>query len=45
MFNTSFRVLWAARYMKLEHAARLKSRFAYLDDSQRLTSLWVERIA
>jgi hypothetical protein len=45
MFNTSFQIRWAARWMQRAHLERLKASFPYLTDGHRLSSLWVERVA
>ncbi|RYD84784.1 MAG: class I SAM-dependent methyltransferase [Verrucomicrobiaceae bacterium] len=45
LYNTSFSIRWAARYMKQRFPDRLKACFPYLKDEHRLTSFWVERIA
>lgn len=45
MYNTSFRVLWAARWFKQTHPDLLAQRFSYLEPGHRLTSFWIERLA
>jgi len=44
LYNDSFRVLWAARYMQVHHADRLRSAFPYMEPSHRLSSFWIERV-
>lgn len=43
MFNSEFRVLWAARWFKLEQPDRLAAALPFLKPAHRLTSFWVER--
>jgi len=43
LFNNSFKILWASRYMKLNHTQTLHQHFPYLKDAHRLTSFWIER--
>ena len=48
LFNKSFRVLWASRYMQIKHPAPLSECFPYFEPSnpeEQLSSFWVERIA
>jgi hypothetical protein len=45
LYNESFSVRWAARYMKRLHPEALHKRFPYLTEEHRLTSFWVERVA
>ncbi len=47
LFNNSYRVIWASRYMQINHPDELKRRFSYFnpeDENQQITSLWIERI-
>lgn len=44
LFNESFRILWASRFMSLKHITEMKTVFPYLRDEHRLTSFWVERV-
>lgn len=43
LFNSSFRVLWAARWFRMNHGDLLADRFGFLRPDHRLTSFWVER--
>lgn len=43
MFNSEFRILWAARWFKLEHSDLLAETLPFLQHGHRLTSFWVER--
>jgi len=43
LFNNSFKILWASRYMQLKHLNLLRSRFSYLEDAHHLSSFWIER--
>lgn len=43
MFNSDFKVLWAARWFKMHHGDVLAARFPFLRPEHRLTSFWVER--
>ena len=48
LFNHSFQVSWASKYMQVKHAEELGDTFAYFqpnDPDQQLSSLWAERIA
>lgn len=45
LYNKSFSVRWAARYMKRLHPEALHKRFPYLTEEHRLTSFWVERVS
>lgn len=47
LFNKCFKVLWASRYMQLNHSRELKNRFPYFnpeDPDQQLSSFWIERV-
>ena len=47
MFNASFRIIWAAKYLQLNQSEILKSKFSYFnpeDPNQQLSSFWIERI-
>jgi hypothetical protein len=47
MFNASFRIIWAAKYLQLNKADILMSKFPYFapeDPDQQLSSFWIERI-
>lgn len=48
LFNSSFRVVWASRYMQIKHPEPLSQCFPYFEPSnpdEQLSSFWVERIA
>lgn len=48
LFNKSFRILWASRYMQIKHPRPLSQCFPYFEPSnpeEQLSSFWVERIA
>lgn len=48
MFNKSFRIIWAAKYMQIKQPNALKSKFSFFspnDPNQQLSSFWVERIS
>ena len=47
MFNRSFRILWASKYMQLNSPKRLSEIFPYFspdDPDQQLSSFWIERV-
>ena len=47
LFNSSFKVIWASRYMQLNHPKELSKQFSYFhpeDMEQQNTSFWIERI-
>ena len=44
LYNSSFRIVWAARYMQLNHLSELSKLFPYLHEDHRLTSFWVKKI-
>lgn len=45
LFNDSYQVSWASRYMQLNHSLLLKERFPYFDpDKHRCTSFWIKKI-
>lgn len=43
MFNSEFRVIWAARWFNLEQPDRLAAVLPFLRPEHRLTSFWVQR--
>lgn len=43
MFNTEFRILWSARWLRLALPGHLEAAFPFLQPGHRLTSFWVER--
>lgn len=43
MFNSEFRVVWAARWFKLNYWNRMSEIIPFLVPEHRLTSFWVER--
>ena len=47
LFNSSFKVIWASRYMQLNHPKELRKQFSYFhpeDMEQQNLSFWIERI-
>lgn len=42
-FNSSFRVLWASRYMGLRCAEEMRSAFPFMQEGERDTSFWIVR--
>lgn len=47
LYNKSFRVIWASRYMQLNDAERLARIFPYFkpeNPDQQLSSFWIERV-
>lgn len=48
LFNKSFRIVWASRYMQIRQPRLLSERFGYFEPAnpdEQLSSFWVERIA
>lgn len=48
MFNQSFRIIWAVKYMQLNQSDKLRKAFPFFsstDPEQQLSSFWIERIA
>lgn len=43
LFNSSFKTIWAARYMQLNYFEEMKKLFLYLNNDHRLMSFWIER--
>ena len=44
LFNTSFKTIWAGRYMQLNHFEDMKQIFPYLQSDHHLMSFWIERV-
>ena len=44
LFNESFKIIWAARYMKLNYTNEMQQIFPYLQKNHHLMSFWIERI-
>jgi len=44
LFNSSFKVMWAARYMQLNYYAEMQERFSFLRPDHHLMSFWIRRI-
>ena len=47
LFNNCFRVVWASRYMQINHSDKLRKYFSYFrpeDDNQQITSFWIKRV-
>jgi len=48
MFNKSFKIIWAAKYMQLKHPNEIETKFSFFkpnDPDQQLSSFWIERIS
>ena len=43
LYNNSFKVSWAARYMQINHGAELEKAFDFMKADHRLTSFWIRR--
>lgn len=43
LFNSSFKIIWAARYMQLNYFEKMKKVFSYLNNTHRLMSFWIQR--
>ena len=43
MFNSEYRVVWAARWFKLKHFDKILKHMSYVKQTDRLTSFWIER--
>lgn len=45
LFNDTFRIVWASRYMQLNHTELMANAFSYFKpDRHRCTSFWIEKI-
>jgi hypothetical protein len=45
LFNNAFRIVWASRYMQLNHTELMADAFPYFKpDQHRCTSFWIEKI-
>jgi len=44
LFNESFKIIWASRYMQLNHFAKLRDHFPYLNNNHHLMSFWIQRV-
>lgn len=45
LFNNSYKIIWASRYMQINNSLLLKKQFPYFDpDKHRCTSFWIEKI-
>jgi hypothetical protein len=47
LYNKSFKISWASRYMQLHETARLEAAFPYFnpkDPDQQMSSFWIERV-
>ena len=47
LFNNCYRVVWASRYLQINHPDELRKRFSYFspeDDNKQITSFWIERV-
>jgi len=44
LFNTSFKIVWAARYMQLNNFEKMHQLFPYFKQDHRLMSFWIERV-
>jgi len=45
LFNTSFAILCASRYLQTKHAGLMKAAFPYLTDEHYLSSFWIQRVS
>lgn len=48
MFNKTFKIIWASRYMQTKHSDLLSQKFSFFapgDPDQQLSSFWIERVA
>jgi predicted O-methyltransferase YrrM len=43
LFNSSFNIVWASRFIQLYHIDLLKDCFSYFKDSHRLSSFWIKK--
>lgn len=43
LFNSSFKTIWAARYMQINHFNEMQQRFSYLKKNHHLMSFWIEK--
>jgi len=45
LFNDSFRVIWASRYMQIYHSEKMVAQFPWFDASKhRCTSFWIQKV-
>jgi hypothetical protein len=44
MFNHSFKIIWAARYMQLNQYEKIRTEFPYFQPNHKLSSYWIERM-
>lgn len=44
LFNESFRIVWASKFLRLNYFGELKTAFPYLREDHHLTSFWIERV-
>lgn len=44
LFNDSFKTIWAARYMQLNHSEKIAEQFPYFKPNHKLSSFWIERV-
>lgn len=45
LFNDTFKIIWASRYMQLNHSDDMKQYFRYFQpEKHRCTSFWVQRV-
>jgi hypothetical protein len=45
LFNDTFKIMWASRYMQLNNRLLLKNKFSFFDpDKHRCTSFWIKKI-
>lgn len=48
LFNKSFKIVWASKYMQTKHPELLSQKFPFFspdDPNQQMSSFWIERIA
>jgi len=44
LFNDSFKTIWAARYMQLNHSEKIAKQFPQFQTNHKLSSFWIERV-
>lgn len=44
LFNESFRIVWASKFLRLNHVKDLKAVFPYFREDHHLSSFWIERV-
>lgn len=45
-FNTAFKIVWASRFMHLNHSDKIQKIFPYFDlDKHHISSLWIQKVS